>query len=706
MQRRFSDRYLNETTPLSPETFNPIIGEFDRAIAALEAFRIDWQEQVDLFNTNALKRFNDAVKPLVDRLQTAVQGGFLVAQTDDLVEIIEGAEASFLVPVEARAAYRPTPFVVIVAPDEREDWAIGRTLVYNEATGLLKVEILYLNGSGAERTGWTVAASSGVVEAVYQWMTEVSTMRDVVVAKALQVAEDAAAVLADKATVAAAADEAVAAAGTATDKAAIAMTSAEEASASAASLASVMFIASSFGTPGSSSAIAAAVASCAAAGGGKVYVPAGTWTISSKITVPSKVRIIGAGIDATRFVAANGLNDHMFTTPDTETLWEGTTEDGAQYWGIAECTIDGNKANQTSGCGIKTYSRAYNLKNIKIERCKEQGILSRWGDGPSYSDPDAINNDLFMEALIDNVFVQYCDKEGIHYDGPHDGRMTNCIVALNSHAVPGSYDGIYIGARAGGMMATQCHSWGNYQRYAWNIEAASTHFSNCEADDANIALIRINAPDCTWIGGTQIGGFINTPPSAGDKDLKGFVFGTGAYRPHIVTTVRNCPNGAIDFTNVGNLGGFINILGALDASLLTANTGQATYGFQGAIPSTFWINLDVKGTGNAFAINNMPSPQSFADGSVGFPSVRRAGDITTGIFFAVQKVGFSTAGVERMAVLNTKLDIAVPIEFAPGASVTPTNNGDVVFELTSNTQLKVKAKGSDGIVRTATLTLA
>lgn len=53
-----------------------------------------------------------------------------------------------------------------------------------------------------------------------------------------------------------------------------------------------------------------------------------------------------------------------------------------------------------------------------------------------------------------------------------------------------------------------------------------------------------------------------------------------------------------------------------------------------------------------------------------------------------------------------KLDVNGAFGFSPGASVTPVDNGDVVFELTSNTSLTVKAKGSDGTVRSVVLTLA
>ena len=50
--------------------------------------------------------------------------------------------------------------------------------------------------------------------------------------------------------------------------------------------------------------------------------------------------------------------------------------------------------------------------------------------------------------------------------------------------------------------------------------------------------------------------------------------------------------------------------------------------------------------------------------------------------------------------------LAGPFIEKPLTSATPPSNGDMMFELTSNTQLKVKVKGSDGVVRSATLTLA
>lgn len=57
------------------------------------------------------------------------------------------------------------------------------------------------------------------------------------------------------------------------------------------------------------------------------------------------------------------------------------------------------------------------------------------------------------------------------------------------------------------------------------------------------------------------------------------------------------------------------------------------------------------------------------------------------------------------AAPDYRLDVNGTFGFTPGASVTPVDNGDVVFELTNNTTLTVKAKGSDGTVRSGTIIL-
>lgn len=403
------------------------------------------------------------------------------------------------------------------------------------------------------------------------------------------------------------------------------------------------------GVVGDSAAIQAAINALAASGGGRLHVPAGAYKVNATITIPSKVVIVGDGIDATRFVAANGLNADMFTTTGTTALWAGNTAGGAKYWGITNCTIDGNRANNTTGHAVKTYSRTYLIDRVKIVGAAQVGLYSRWASNAASFDDD--NYDPFMEAQISDLYVGTCGEEGIYYDGPHDGRMTNVVAGLNSYTVQGAKSGIRVGPRAGGLMAAQCHSWGDYQKYAWHIEAASTHFANCEADDAAVALVMVEADQFNWVGGNQIGGFIATPPSASDIALKGFVLGSASktiYHPNISTSVHNCAGGMVDFTYCGTGSGRVVIHGSVSAQLQAATT---TKGFVGSLPPSFEIEVWCAGAQSAFSTRQIPDVVAAVTGSAAFPAFTTMSNRQAGIFFpGTNLLGLSTNGIEHLRV--------------------------------------------------------
>lgn len=73
--------------------------------------------------------------------------------------------------------------------------------------------------------------------------------------------------------------------------------------------------------------------------------------------------------------------------------------------------------------------------------------------------------------------------------------------------------------------------------------------------------------------------------------------------------------------------------------------------------------------------------------------VSRAGDGLLKIF-----TGGSGGGLRDVLLRNAI--------FTPSSSLTPANNGELVFEATSNTVVTVKLKGSDGTVRTGTISLS
>ena len=96
------------------------------------------------------------------------------------------------------------------------------------------------------------------------------------------------------------------------------------------------------------------------------------------------------------------------------------------------------------------------------------------------------------------------------------------------------------------------------------------------------------------------------------------------------------------------------------------------------------------------------------DGDVGIIGYHHADDsfrVTVNAAERLRVTSTGAVGIGETAPDYT-LDVNGTFGFTPGASVTPADNGDVVFELTDNTTLTIKAKGSDGVVRSGTVTLS
>ncbi len=108
-----------------------------------------------------------------------------------------------------------------------------------------------------------------------------------------------------------------------------------------------------------------------------------------------------------------------------------------------------------------------------------------------------------------------------------------------------------------------------------------------------------------------------------------------------------------------------------------------------------WIATNTEFTLN----NNILVPV----GSAASPAYSFSSDPDIGIYrVGTNRLGASANGVRRQewnSVNGSELALL-------GGTLTPTNNGDMVFELTSNTLLTIRVKGSDGTTRSATIVLA
>jgi hypothetical protein len=109
----------------------------------------------------------------------------------------------------------------------------------------------------------------------------------------------------------------------------------------------------------------------------------------------------------------------------------------------------------------------------------------------------------------------------------------------------------------------------------------------------------------------------------------------------------------------------------------------------------------ITSSGTIDLANTAVSAGSYGSASqVGTFTVDAQGRLTAASNTAISIANTAVSGLGTMSTQNSN---AVTIQ--PAASATPSSNGDMVFELTDNSTLTIKVKGSDGTVRVVALTL-
>ena len=194
-----------------------------------------------------------------------------------------------------------------------------------------------------------------------------------------------------------------------------------------------------------------------------VFYPAGKYLLG-QITLRPRVWLVGAGPQATCFKAKDNLNDHLFLSEDFATL-TGTTnwlvsQGVPTYLGFFNCRIDGNKANQTAGDGIRMFSKAIFMENVIVHSCFGNGVYTEAGETAGQAGwPD------YPEGRIGFLQTASNGGHGWHMRGPHDIYCDRVTSWLNTG------DGMRLESSSGSYLATadfnilQCYSNGGRALY-------------------------------------------------------------------------------------------------------------------------------------------------------------------------------------------------------------------------------------------------
>lgn len=131
-----------------------------------------------------------------------------------------------------------------------------------------------------------------------------------------------------------------------------------------------------------------------------------------------------AGRLQTIFKLANGANTDVIQGAGFSSLTlSGSSTGGIGGWGIRDCTIDGNKANQSGiSYGIRVYGYEFDLTRVSIRNCLTDGLYTEWGN---FGQPGP---DSSMEAVYHSLEIHGNGGNGWHNRGPHDSRTYDVTI--------------------------------------------------------------------------------------------------------------------------------------------------------------------------------------------------------------------------------------------------------------------------------------
>ena len=336
-----------------------------------------------------------------------------------------------------------------------------------------------------------------------------------------------------------------------------------------------------------SAAMAAARTAARAAGGGVVYGPPGTYIFSNQdISNDAGISHIGAGKGLTIYKLKNGANTDLFSGQTGSINLSAAFGAGPVgtllNFGFRNMTLDGNKANQTSGTSypLRFYGYKFLLRDLEIINGYSGPALIDWNGNLSEG----------MEAVIDHVTFRDSNGIGLQMGGPHDSRLIN-VLSFNH----GSHN-FHICPNATGILATNSHGYLNPNTAGivdWLVEANGCQFDNCVAEGSYVCNLAIIAAGCSWAGGNiyasspfpanvvgiQLGQRSGQTPFPGQiNQSAGVTTAIVASGCMIQTMISECRGGAISFQNEASNTIEANIYQTVGTALVGPNTPLVSNG--------------------------------------------------------------------------------------------------------------------------------
>jgi len=424
------------------------------------------------------------------------------------------------------------------------------------------------------------------------------------------------------------------------------------------------------GSTDDTTAIAAAM-SAASGSGGIVFFPPGIY-VSGNQTLLAKVSLRGAGITATTLRLKAGANTDLLSAQTSSINLSATLNSGTAgtllTFAIEDMTLDGNKANQTSGTSypLRFYGYNFILRDLEVLNGYTGGALIDWNGGSSLTSPS--DN---MESYIDTCKFHDNNGIGLQLSGPHDSRLHNVISFSN-----GSHN-FHFAPNSAGALCTNCHGYLNPNTTGvccYLVESAC-QFVNCVAEGSFHCDLAILAANVSWIGGNIFGTSsdwasevgIQLGQNAGNTPFPGQILqsagvttAAAATGCRIDTFIIETHGGAINAINEGSNVIIANVYLTAGTALVGNTINKATDAFilnvQGlttdnTLGKSGGMNVATNGSSYAFTVTDLTNGGVFGVDNYGNINMSGAVNTAGGFLFTAST---TPAALATNGTINTQ----------------------------------------------------
>lgn len=158
---------------------------------------------------------------------------------------------------------------------------------------------------------------------------------------------------------------------------------------------------------------------------------------SGKITLNSFDALLGQGSEATTLRLKDGANSDLLYGANSDALWGTNSTDCVIAPRLEGFTLDGNRANNTSGRCFAMYAERPIVHDVIITGAPDDGLRTEWSSSASESQKG-------LEGRFTNITIYRNGGHGWRFAGPHDSHVDDVIIFSSSLKADRAYDNLWL----------------------------------------------------------------------------------------------------------------------------------------------------------------------------------------------------------------------------------------------------------------------